>query len=79
MFLNAGETWRRGRRLYHQQLNEIVCEKQHVALQDAEAKQMLRDFCLNPDRVMDHPKRYSNSIIMSIGWFFHLPFINEKP
>ncbi|KAJ5649893.1 cytochrome P450 2D18 [Penicillium longicatenatum] len=66
MFLNAGETWRRGRRLYHQQLNEIMCEKQHVALQDAEAKQMLHDFCLNPDGVMDHPKRYSNSIIMSI-------------
>lgn len=78
MFLNAGETWRRGRRLYHQQLNEVMCEKQHVALQNAEANQMLRDFCFHPEGVMDHPKRYSNSIIMSIGSFFLSP-ISVRP
>ncbi|PWY76508.1 cytochrome P450 2D18 [Aspergillus sclerotioniger CBS 115572] len=66
MFLNLGDAWRRGRRLYHQQFNETRCEKQHVILQNAEAIQMLRDFCLSPEALMSHPKRYSNSIMMSI-------------
>ncbi|CRG92458.1 Cytochrome P450 71D7 [Talaromyces islandicus] len=66
MFLNPGDAWRRGRRLYHQQFNETMCEKNHVRLQNAEAMQMLRDFCLRPEDLMNHPKRFSNSIIMSI-------------
>lgn len=46
---------------------ETMCERKHIVLQDAEAVQMLRDFCLSPDQHMLHPKRFSNSIIMSIG------------
>lgn len=42
-------------------------EKKHVEVQNAEAVQMLRDMCVRPDQHMKHPKRYSNSIIMSLG------------
>lgn len=73
MFMNPGDSWRRGRRLYSQQLTESLCEKRHVHLLHAEATQMLRDFCLNPEGLMAHPKRYSNSIIMSIGVFLAQP------
>ncbi|CAG8910257.1 unnamed protein product [Penicillium egyptiacum] len=66
MFLNIGETWRRGRRLYHEHFNEMMCEQHHVALQNAEATQMLRDLCFNLEGPISHPKRYSNSVIMSI-------------
>ncbi|KAF3402035.1 Cytochrome P450 monooxygenase yanC [Penicillium rolfsii] len=66
MLMNAGESWRQGRRLYSQKLTESLCEKRHIHLLHAEAAQMLRDFCLNPEGLMTHPKRYSNSVIMSI-------------
>ncbi|RAK99000.1 cytochrome P450 [Aspergillus ibericus CBS 121593] len=66
MFLNQGDIWRRGRRLYHQQFNETRCEQEHVILQNAEAIQMLHDFCRHPEDLMSHPRRYSNSIMMSI-------------
>jgi len=41
--------------------------KKHVAIVDAEAVQMVRDFIVEPEGHMKHPKRFSNSIIMSLG------------
>lgn len=67
MFLNPNSRWRQGRRLYHQFFNEAVCEKSHHNLQNAEASQLLRDLCNNPDDFMDHCKRFTNSVIMSLG------------
>ena len=46
---------------------ESMVEKSHINVQNAEAVQMLRDFCVRPDQHMLHPKRYSNSITMSLG------------
>jgi hypothetical protein len=42
-------------------------EKDYVPVQNAEAVQMLFDFCQRPDQHMLHPKRFSNSVAMSIS------------
>jgi len=67
--MDYGEKWRKFRKLIHQQFHESRCEKEHIVLQNAEAVQMLRDFCLAPGEVMKHPKRFSNSITMTLGKF----------
>ncbi|TVY35450.1 Cytochrome P450 monooxygenase [Lachnellula occidentalis] len=64
--MEYGDKWRKLRKLLHQQLHESRCEKEHIILQNAEAVQMLRDFCLAPDGVMKHPKRFSNSITTTL-------------
>ena len=69
MFMNADKRWRRGRKLYHQHFMESKCERDHVPLQNAEAVQMLRDILTEPGNLMYHPKRFSNSIIMSLSKF----------
>ena len=45
---------------------ESMVEKEHVVLQNAEAVQMIHDYMVNPEEHMRHPKRFSNSIIMSL-------------
>lgn len=67
MFMNADERWKLRRKLYFQLLNEARCNTDHVRLVDAEATQLLRDICLAPDAFLQHPGRFSNSIIMSLG------------
>ena len=49
---------------------EPMCEKQHIHIQHAEATQMMRDFMVDPDHHMAHPKRYSNSITNSLGTYY---------
>jgi cytochrome P450 len=68
LVMNHGEKWRLFRKLVHSQFMESKCESDHVSLQEAEAVQMLRDFCLEPSRHMLHPGRFSNSISMALGW-----------
>ena len=63
------DKWKLQRKLVHQYFNETRCEKDYLTLQNAEAVQMLRDMCAAPERIMYHPKRFSNSIIMSLGKF----------
>ena len=65
--MTNNDKWRLFRKLVHQSFNEARCEKEHVTLQNAEAVQMLRDICVAPELMMSHPKRFSNSIIMSLG------------
>lgn len=67
LVMQYGQLWRTFRKLVHQHFMESVVEKTHIPVQNAEAVQMLRDFCLRPDQHMLHPKRYSNSITMSLG------------
>lgn len=67
LVMQYGPLWRTFRKLIHQYFMESVVEKEHITLQNAEAVQMVRDFCLHPEQHMLHPKRYSNSIIMSLG------------
>ena len=67
LVMDYSKTWQLMRKLSHQYFMEDVCEKQHVQVQEAEAVQLMRDYLLNPEQHMLHPKRYSNSIINSIG------------
>jgi cytochrome P450 len=48
------------------QFNENRVEKEHIRLIEAEATQMLFDFMCEPEKSNLHPKRFSNSIIMSL-------------
>jgi cytochrome P450 len=65
--LPYGNSWREFRKLMHQFFNESLVEREYVNIQNAEAVQMLRDFCICPEEHMLHPKRFSNSIAMSIS------------
>jgi hypothetical protein len=65
--MQYSDQWRTCRKLVHQYFMEQMVIKKHVTLVDAEAVQMLRDFIVEPEGHMKHPKRFSNSIIMSLG------------
>lgn len=67
LVMQYGNLWRTFRKLIHQHFMESMVEKTHIKVQNAEAVQMLRDFCMRPDQHMLHPRRYSNSITMSLG------------
>lgn len=62
-----GDKWRTFRRLVHQHLMESMVERAHLAIVDAEAVQLVRDYLLFPEDHMVHPKRFSNSVTNSIG------------
>lgn len=64
--MRYGDKWRLFRKLVHQKFREELCESEHVKLIEAEATQMCHDFLTSPEGLMNHPKRFSNSIIMSI-------------
>ena len=68
-----GEKWRTFRRLIHQHLMEPMVDKQHVDIVNAEAIQLVRDYMIDPEHHMLHPKRYSNSITNSIGTCHGMP------
>ncbi|OAA43301.1 Cytochrome P450 [Metarhizium rileyi] len=70
LLMQYSDKWRECRKLVHQFFMESVVVKNHLALVDAEAVQMVRDFIEEPASHMRHPKRFSNSIIMSLGKFF---------
>ena len=65
LVMQPGDKWRKFRKLIHQHFQESKCEK-HVRLQNAEAIQMMRDILVAPQHLMQHPKRFSNSIVMAL-------------
>lgn len=67
LLMQYGDDWRQTRKLIHQYFMESICEKQHIHIQNAEATQLMRDFLVMPEKHMEHPKRYSNSITNSLG------------
>lgn len=67
MLMQYSDQWRTCRKLIHQYFLESMVLKQHLKLVDGEAVQMVRDFMVEPEGHMRHPKRFSNSIIMSLG------------
>ena len=67
LVMQYGPLWRTFRKLVHQYFMESMVERTHINVQNAEAMQMVRDFCVRPDQHMLHPRRYSNSITMSLG------------
>jgi len=73
LLMDYGSQWRDTRKLLHGTFMEKVCEEQHLKVQEAEARQMLRDYLVDPEDHMLHPKRYSNSVTMSIVWGIRTP------
>ncbi|KAK5126661.1 hypothetical protein LTR85_009595 [Meristemomyces frigidus] len=73
LLMDYGPQWRDTRKLLHGTFMEKVVEDQHLKVQEAEARQMIRDYLVDPSHHMLHPKRYSNSITMSIVWGIRTP------
>jgi hypothetical protein len=59
--------WRTARKFLHQNFMGSTVEKQHMPLLNAEAVQMLRDMCVEPEEFLEHSKRFANSFVMSVG------------
>lgn len=78
VFMQMGDRWRMRRKLIHQHFMDSAVEKKHIPLINAEAVQMMHDFCVEPGKHMIHPKRYSNSIIMSLLYSTRTP-TSETP
>ncbi|PPJ49559.1 hypothetical protein CBER1_01956 [Cercospora berteroae] len=78
LLMKYGPQWRDSRRLLHGQFNEKLVEEQHIKLQEAECRQMIRDYLLNPADHMLHPKRFSNSVTMSLVWGVRTPTPQTK-
>ena len=76
LVMQYGNLWRTFRKLIHQHFMETVVEKNHLATQNAEAVQMMYDFYRRPDLHMLHPKRFSNSIIMSLVFGVRTPSVH---
>ncbi|EAW11664.1 cytochrome P450 [Aspergillus clavatus NRRL 1] len=66
LVMHYGDQWRTFRRLIHQHLMESMVDSQHVKIVNAEAIQLVRDYLVDPEHHMAHPKRFSNSITNSI-------------
>jgi cytochrome P450 len=73
LLMAHGQQWRSTRKLLHGSLMEKVVDEQHLPVQEAEARQMIRDYLLKPEDHMLHPKRFSNSVTMSIVWGIRTP------
>jgi cytochrome P450 family 619 len=73
LLMDYGQQWRATRKLLHQTFMEKVVDEHHLKVQEAEARQMIRDYLLNPEDHMLHPKRFSNSITMSLVWGVRTP------
>lgn len=69
LWMNNTPAWRLMRKLIHQDLTEKMCENDHHKIQQAESVQMLHDMLKSPDDWMRHLKRFSNSVITSIGTY----------
>ena len=67
LVMKYGSKWRRMRKLFRQEFQESRSDERHLPVVEAEGCQMVRDFLLRPEDMMVHPKRYTNSILMSQG------------
>lgn len=67
LWMDNTPAWRLMRKLIHQDLTESLCNREHSKIQQAEVTQMLFDMMQSPDEWSNHLKRFSNSVIMSIG------------
>lgn len=76
LIMRYGNLWRACRKVIHQTFMESKCDSSHIATQNAEAVQMIRDYALHPEQHMLHPKRYSNSIIMSLLFGIRTPNVD---
>lgn len=69
LMMRYGSQWRSFRKMVHGILN-VSSAKTYVPYQMLENKQMLHELLHDPDNVLDHIRRYSNSLTttMTFGW-----------
>lgn len=77
LIMDYGNQWRLLRRLVHQHFMEPMVDNHHNEIVDAEAVQLVHDYMTDPEHHIHHPKRYSNSITNTIGWY--LPSCPPSP
>ncbi|KAK5130310.1 hypothetical protein LTR08_002234 [Meristemomyces frigidus] len=73
LLMEYGAQWRETRKLLHGTFAEKAVEERFLGLQEAEARVMVRGYLLEPEQHMLHPKRFANSVIMSIVWGVRTP------
>ncbi|KAI7285110.1 cytochrome P450 [Hortaea werneckii] len=78
LLMDYGNQWRDTRKLFHSHFMEKMVETEHIKVQEAEARQMLKDYLVEPEQHMLHPKRYSNSITMSLVWGVRTPTAHTR-
>ena len=76
--MQNGPKWRLFRKLVVNHFNEMRCQQEHLALVEAEATQMMHDIMMAPQELMLHPKRFSNSIIMSLVFGIRTPSVHTS-
>ncbi|CZR58813.1 related to O-methylsterigmatocystin oxidoreductase [Phialocephala subalpina] len=78
LVMQYGNTWRAFRKLVHQHFMESMVVNEYTKLVDAEAVQMCKDFMvLNGEGMhMKHPKRFSNSVVMSLLFGVRTPRVD---
>lgn len=64
------------RKMVHSILN-IKAARSYVPYQDLENKQMLSGFLDQPDRFIDHIRRYTNSLTTQMVFGFRTTSIND--
>lgn len=79
LVMHYGDQWRTFRRLVHQHFMETMVENHQTKIVNAEAIQLVRDYMIDPEHHMAHPKRYSNSITNSIGMSLIMDSLCEQP
>ncbi|KAK4226602.1 phenol 2-monooxygenase [Podospora fimiseda] len=81
LLMQYSDKWRWCRKVVHQFFMEKEVEAKHIKVVDAEAVQMIKDFMEGPEGRKGHmmyPKRFSNSIIMSLIYGSRTPDCGTK-
>uniref|UniRef100_A0A0W0GBY3 Putative cytochrome P450 n=1 Tax=Moniliophthora roreri TaxID=221103 RepID=A0A0W0GBY3_MONRR len=71
------DVWKIQRRVAQTVLTPSAVQR-HLAIQRAEATQLMYDFLDTPENFFDHLSRYSTSVIMSVLWGKRCPRHNTK-
>lgn len=62
-----GPQWRRARKLYHGMLHVNAASK-YIPYQSLESKQLLSDVMQQPQNILEHLQRYSNSLTAQVTY-----------
>ena len=57
LIAHYGKIWQYYRKTIHQHFMERIVEEDHVPVQEAEGRQLVYDFMMEPEKNMLHPKR----------------------
>ncbi|KAK4177156.1 putative cytochrome P450 E-class, group I [Triangularia setosa] len=76
LLMQYGDTWRRVRKLFHGLLH-LKASKSYVPYQDLESTSMMIAVLEDPDQVLGHIRRYTNSLTTQIVYGFRTPKIDD--